>query len=389
MSGGMSNTTSSGKNMAASKVLIVGGGIAGMSAALALHAHGVHATLVDVDPNWRVYGAGISITGMSLRAFDDLGVLPAIRERGYVHGGMRPRKMDGSDLGQPKPPAPEGSPPVMLGGGIMRPVLHDILSSRVREADIPVRLGLSVASFEQDDDGVDVTMTDGSTGRYDLMVGADGIFSKMRPMLFPDAPKPRFTGQGCWRFVAERPPEVDRAEIYFGGPFKMGMAPISKTQVYVYVLEHVPGNPWFAPETHVKHLSDLIEPFGGNVPAVRASLGADSQIVYRPLEWLLLEGPWFKGRVVLIGDAAHATTPHMACGAGSAAEDGLVLADELAKGPDLQDALQRFMTRRFDRARLVVDNSVRMGEAEMRTPGVKALDPGELAALQLALQQPY
>ena len=374
--------------MSIDNVLIVGGGIAGMAAALAMKAHGVQVTLLDVDPKWRVYGAGISITGMSLRAFDDLGVLPAIRERGYVHGGMRPRRMDGSDLGPVKPPAPQDSPPILLGGGILRPVLHDILSTRVREAGITVRLGLSVASFEQDDDGVNVVMSVGSTGRFDLMVGADGIYSTMRTMLFPDAPKPQFTGQGCWRFVAERPAEVDRAEIYFGGPFKMGMAPISHTQVYVYVLEHVPGNPRFAPETHVQHMRDLIAPFGGNVPAVRASLCTDSQIVYRPLEWLLLPSPWFKGRVVLIGDAAHATTPHMACGAGSAAEDGLVLADELAKGPGVQQALQRFMSRRFERARLVVETSVRMGESEM-SAGANALGREELAKLATALQQPY
>ena len=379
---------SGGMNAAVSNVLIVGGGIAGMSAALALRKRGVQVTLVDADPNWRVYGAGISITGMSLRAFDDLGVLPAIRERGHVHGGMRPRKMDGSSLGPPKPPAPPDSPPVMLGGGILRPVLHDILSTRVRESGVTVRLGQSVSSFTQDAHGVNVTMTDGSTGRYDLMVGADGIYSAMRSLLFPDAPKPCFTGQGCWRFVAERPADVNSAEIYFGGPLKMGMAPISRTQVYVYVLEHVPGNPWFAPDTRVAHLSALMAPFGGNVPEVRASLGADSQIVYRPLEWLLLPSPWFKGRVVLIGDAAHATTPHMACGAGSAAEDGLVLADELGQGTDVTDALQRFMSRRFERARLVVETSVRMGDAEMRT-GAKALEPMELAALAVTLQQPY
>lgn len=380
----MSTTT----DMAAQNVLIVGGGIAGMSAALALRKHGVKVTLVDADPSWRVYGAGISITGMSLRAFDDLGVLPALRERGYVHGGLRPRQLDGSNLGPPRPPLPLDSPPVMLGGGILRPVLHEILSTRVREAGVTVQLGLSLASFTQDANGVDVTMTDGSTGRYDLVVGADGIYSKMRTMLFPDAPKPRFTGQGCWRFVAERPAEVDRAEIYFGGPVKLGLAPISQTEIYVYVLEHVPGNPRFEPDMQVAHLDALMVPFGGNVPALRAGLTADSQIVYRPLECLLLASPWFQGRVVLIGDAAHATTPHLASGAGLAAEDGLVLADELAKNADVTQALQGFMARRFERARLVVETSVRIGESEMNG-GANALDGKGMAALAQALQQPY
>ena len=384
----MSGPTGAGRLAAAERVLIVGGGIAGMSAALALHARGASVTLLDADPRWRVYGAGISITGMSLRAFDHLGVLPAIRERGFVHSGMRPLQLDGSPLGPPRPPPPDDAPPVMLGGGILRPVLHDILSSRVRDAGITVQLGVSVAAFTQDADGVDVTLTDGSSARCDLLVGADGIFSAMRGLLFPDAPKPRFTGQGCWRFVAPRPEGLDRAEIYFGGPLKVGLAPISRTQVYVYALEHVPGNPRFAPETHVAHVAALLTPFGGNIPALRATLGAGSQIVYRPLEWLLLPGPWFKGRAVLIGDAAHATTPHLACGAGSAAEDGLVLAEELAAGPDVEQALQRFMQRRFDRARLVVETSVRMGEAEMGT-GAQPLNPREMGELAVALQQPY
>ena len=368
-------------------VLIVGGGIGGMSAALALARDGVKVTLIDSDPNWRVYGAGITITGMSLRAFDDLGVLGEIRERGFVHDGMRPLRFTGEPLGPPMR-APAGSPPVMHGGGIMRPVLHDILSTRVRAAGVNIRLGVTVDAFVQNDTGVDVTLTDGHSGRYDLVVGADGIYSKMRSMIFPGAPKPKFTDQGCWRIVAERPPEIDRAEIYFGGPLKVGMSPISQSQMYVFLLEHVPGNPRFASETHVAHLSDLLAPFGGNVPAVRAALGEHSQIVYRPLEWLFLPDPWYVGRVVLIGDAAHATTPHMASGAGLAVEDGLVLADELKKADSVPAALRHFVARRLDRAKLVVETSVRQGEMEI-SGADRAQQTGLLAGATRALAQPY
>jgi 2-polyprenyl-6-methoxyphenol hydroxylase-like FAD-dependent oxidoreductase len=365
-------------------VLVVGGGIGGMTAALALARLGVTVTLIDSDPNWRVYGAGITITGMSLRAFDDLGVLDEIRARGFVHNGMRARRFTGDALGEPRL-APPGAPPIMLGGGIMRPVLHDILSTRVRAMGIDVRLGVAVEALAQYDDGVDVTLTGGSSERYDLVVGADGIYSKMRDMIFPDAPKPQFTDQGCWRIVADRPPEIDRSEIYFGGPLKLGMSPISQQQMYVFMLEHVPGNPWFAPETHVAHLSELMAPFGGHVPVIRAALGVESQINYRPLEWLLLPDPWYKGRVILIGDAAHATTPHMASGAGLAVEDGLVLAEELGKTADVAAALRGFMARRFERAKLVVESSVKSGEMEIAGEQQNGLLP---AATQ-ALAQPY
>ena len=368
--------------------LVVGGGIGGMTVALAFARRGVAVTLIDSDPSWRVYGAGITINGMSLRAFDDLGVLNEIRTRGFIHGGMRPRMFTGKLLGNPMPPAPADSPPIMLGGGILRPVLHDILSTRVRRAGIGVRLGVTVHKLAQDNDGVDITLTDGLTARYDLVVGADGISSKTRAMIFPEAPTPQFTGQGCWRIVADRPPEVDRAEIYFGGPMKLGMSPVSQEQMYVFMLEHVPDNRWFAPETHVAHLDALMAPFGGNVPAVRAALGEESQIVYRPLEWLLLPDPWYTGRVLLIGDAAHATTPHMASGAGLAVEDGLVLADELAKTDDVAAALRSFMERRFARARLVVDTSVRSGELEIA--GSDRVQQSSIMALATrALAKPY
>jgi len=366
--------------------LIVGGGVGGMSAAIALRRSGVQVDLIDADPEWRVYGAGISVTGISLRAFDDLGVLDQIRARGHVGAGMRGKTVDGRTVMEP--PVPENPAPIQQGGGILRPVLHDILSSKVREAGVAVHLGIKVAALDQDAEGVDVIFSDGRSGRYDLVVGADGIYSQIRGMIFPDAPAPRFTGQGCWRVVADRPAEVDRTEMYFGGPVKLGVNPISRDRMYMFILEHVPSNPRFADDELVPHVRALMAPFGGAVPAVRASITQSDQVNYRPLEWLLLPDPWYKGRVVLIGDAAHATTPHMASGAGLAAEDGLVLAEEVARHDRLADALRAFMERRFERARLVVENSVRIGEMEM-AGDTTSQGPAMLGATMARLQAPY
>lgn len=366
--------------------LIVGGGIGGMTAAIALRRQGVAVTLIDADPEWRVYGAGISVTGVSLRAFADLGVLDEVRRRGHVGAGLRGRTVTGQVLFET--PLPENPEPVQQSGGIMRSVLHEILSSAVRREDVDVGLGLKVAGLRQDGSGADVTFDDGSMGRYDLVVGADGIYSQMRQTIFPEAPEPRFTGQGCWRVVAKRPPEVDRAEMYFGGPVKLGINPVSTDEMYMFILEHVPDNPFFRADELVPHVRALLEPFGGAVPAVRESITRPDQVNYRPLEWVLLPKPWHRGRVVLIGDAAHATTPHMASGAGMAAEDGLVLAEELARHSDIASALDAFAERRFERARLVVENSVRIGEMEM-AGDLSNQGAAILGATMAQLQQPY
>ncbi|WP_305097172.1 FAD-dependent oxidoreductase [Croceibacterium aestuarii] len=369
------------------KALVVGGGVGGMSAALAMTRRGVAVELVDADPDWRAYGAGISVTGLSLRAFDDLGILDEVRDRGFVGGGIRLRSPDGGVIME-SPPIPADAPPVDRSGGIMRPALHDIMSHRVRAEGVRVTLGAKISSFEQGGDGVTVEFPDGRRETYDLVVGADGIFSQMRQAIFPDTPKPQFTGQGCWRIVADRPAEVDRAEMFLGGPVKLGFNPISDDKMYAFILEHVPDNPWFEPGEQLDHVAQLLAPFGGYVSQVRANLGEDSLVNYRPLEWLLLPAPWHSGRVVLIGDAVHATTPHMASGAGMAVEDGLVLAEELERDASVEGALAAFTQRRFERARTVVENSVRIGEIEMS--GGNQMDANAmLGGTMQKLHEPY
>jgi 2-polyprenyl-6-methoxyphenol hydroxylase-like FAD-dependent oxidoreductase len=344
-------------------VLVVGGGIGGMSCAIRLRALGVEVDLIDKDPGWRVYGTGITITGPTLRAFKQLGVLDEVKAVGFCSGDARVFTPAGEPAGSVR--VPQLAPDIPATGGIMRPALHQILSSRTRAQGVRVRLGLTVRTLEQDPSGVRVQTSDGRSGEYDLVVGADGVQSQLRTLLFPDAPLPNYTGQGCWRVVASRPPEVDSAEFYFGGPHKVGLNPCSPTQLYMFLLQHAPGNPHVSQAQMLPMLSQLMHGYGGQIARIRSQLGPESSIVYRPLETLLLPAPWYRGRVVLIGDAAHATTPHLASGAGMAVEDGLVLAEELEAAGSVASALERFMERRWSRCRLVVENSVRIGELEV------------------------
>ena len=355
------------------KALVIGGGVGGMSAALALARRGVEVELADADPHWRAYGAGISVTGLSLRAFDDLGILDEVREKGFVGAGMRLRAVDGSVIMEtPTPPA--DAPPIARSGGIMRPVLHEIMSDRVRNAGVRVTLGAEVVDLAQDAEGVEAAFPDGRSERFDLVIGADGIFSKTRQALFPDAPTPKFTGQGCWRIVGDRPAEVHRAEIWLGGPVKLGFNPVSHDKMYAFILEHVPDNPWYAPEEQVSHVAELLRPYGGYVAAIRQNLGVDSLVNYRPLEWVMLPPPWHKGRVVMIGDALTASI---------AAFNFMTL--------PMGELLMRLpfpAVRRFERARMVVENSVRIGEIEM-AGGDQRDANAMLGDTMHKLQQPY
>lgn len=350
--------------LAARRILIIGGGFSGMSAAIELRKLGAEVDLVELDPGWRNYGAGISLGGATLRAFRQLGILDAFLREGNAADGLHAFLPDGSPLATLPTPRIAG-PDVPGGGAIMRPVLARILAEATRAAGTNVQLGCTFTRIEQDAEGVDVDFTDGQRRRYDLVIGADGLYSKTREALFADAPKPRYSGQAVWRAVLPRPPEVQCAMMWMGR-VKPGVNPVSKELMYLFLTEHRPGNEHVDPATFVDQLRALLAPFPAPlVQRIRDQIGPDSQIVFRPLEGLLVQRPWSRGRVVLIGDAVHATTPHLASGACIGIEDALVLAEELSRAGQVPAALQAFQDRRWERCRMVVENSARLGQIEI------------------------
>jgi 2-polyprenyl-6-methoxyphenol hydroxylase-like FAD-dependent oxidoreductase len=344
------------------RTLVVGGGIAGMSAALCLRKLGAEVDLIEIDPAWRVYGAGITLTGASLRAFQALGAIDAIRKQGHIAGGVRLRHASGQLLADN---APASHAIEHQGGGIMRPALHRILSEDVRSAGVNVSLGVSIDAIEPTKAGAHVKLSDTSTEDYDLVIGADGIYSRVRSLAFWNAPEPQHTGQGCWRVAVPRAPEVDKATIVVGGPCPLGLIPVSSSHMYMFVLERVQHETWIDPASMPERLRGLLAAYGGVVAAVRDSLGADSPIVYRPLEAVLVPAPWHRDRVILLGDAVHATTPHLATGAGLAVEDALVLCEELARAESVDAALEAHSLRRYPRCKTIVETSLEIGVRQM------------------------
>ncbi len=346
------------------KILVVGGGIGGMSAAIKLADQGLPVELIDLDPEWRVYGAGITITGPTLRAYKRLGLLDEIRAQGAITNGTRIMRFDGVFLNEFDEPALEEELPAT--GGIMRPVLHRIMQRRVAALDIPVRLGLTVDALTQDNDGVAVRFSDGSETRYAAVIGADGLHSKVRSLAYDDAVEPALTGQGCWRVSTRRPPDFDRSEIYVGHAHTAGITACAPDNIYLYMLTPHHEGDRYEGEAAFERLHRELAPFGGNVAWVRDHMRPSDFVNYRPLAAAIQPEPWARGRVALLGDAAHATTPHLASGAGLAVEDGLVLGEELdVAGRGIEDSLLAYGERRLPRCRFVVESSLAIGRAQM------------------------
>ncbi|MBP5946929.1 MULTISPECIES: FAD-dependent oxidoreductase [Pseudomonas] len=350
---------------AVNKVLIVGGGIGGLCAAIALRRKGIAVDLIELKSQWTVYGVGIIQQSNVVREMAKLGVLDGYLDAAYAFedvaiygpGGQQLARIPGQRLAGPEYPA---------NVGISRLALHNVLSTTAMELGANVRLGLSVESLNDRGDSVEVVFTDGTDGTYDLVVGADGLFSKVRELLFGDTYQPRFTGQSVWRYNFPRAAQIDHLANYQSAAGNAGLVPLAGNLMYMFLTSHEPANPWMDPATLAEQMRQRLQGFSGLIGELREQITDSSQVVYKPMEVIFVDEPWHRGRVLLIGDAAHATTPHLGQGAGMAIEDAVVLSEELTAGGSVEQQLERFMARRFARCKFISESSVLAGDKEMQ-----------------------
>ncbi|MBO0806587.1 MAG: FAD-dependent monooxygenase, partial [Nocardiopsaceae bacterium] len=220
------------------------------------------------------------------------------------------------------------------------------------------RLGISCAGLRQDADGVDVTFADGSSGRYDLVVAADGVRSPARRML-GIATEPRPVGMGIWRAFGPRPASVTRTDLIYGGPaYIAGFCPTGADTLYAYIVEDARDRSGLSPQEGLATMLGIAAAYHGPWDEIRPGLTDPSGVNYTWFETHVVPAPWNRGRVVLIGDAAHSCPPTLAQGGAQALEDAGVLAELLLNAAAVDENLwSAFHRRRFDRARTVVDAS--------------------------------
>jgi 2-polyprenyl-6-methoxyphenol hydroxylase-like FAD-dependent oxidoreductase len=348
-------------------VLIVGGGIAGLTLAVALRRRDVAVEIVELQPRWDILGVGISLTGPTLRALQSIGLIDrcvavAFGFNRIVFADAAGREVGA--LGMPPLCGPDYPATVAIG----RPALHDVLLRAAQELGASVTLGATVASLNQRTDTVDVTFTGGTRETYDFVVGCDGIHSAVRGMVFDDVPEPQFTELAVWRVAMPRLAQVDCMQMFYGPKVKAGVNPHSRDEMFLFVVEPIEAGRRLQPDRMHEVLRDQLGDFSGEVmDYARAHITDPAKVDYRPMNSFLLPPPWNRGRAVVIGDAVHTTTPHLATGAGIAIEDAVVLAELIASGLPVPELFEQFTARRFDRCRLVVETAVKLGEMEKDT----------------------
>jgi 2-polyprenyl-6-methoxyphenol hydroxylase-like FAD-dependent oxidoreductase len=368
--------------------LVVGGGISGMSTAIELRRRGIEVEMAEIAEVWMPLGSGITMVAPALRALHMLGLLDRCLEQGFGVNELRICDTQGERLTtMPLPRLLGPDYPGLLG--MMRPTLHTILVGAVENEGVPVRLGTTVSSVDQNGGRVGVTLSDGARREYDLVVGADGFRSRVRELLV-GAVEPVFREQAVYRAVVPRPAEVDASYMFHGHPLiHPGFTPIGRDLMYVFL--PVPAAPDDAPsrEDLPRLMREHLAGFGGLVAEAREQIVDPAKIDYRLQETILLEPPWHSGRVVLLGDAVHTTTPHMASGAAIAMEDAIVLAEELASHDSVEDALQKFADRRWERCRLVVEASAQISYWQAHPDAPDADPQGLMGRTTAAVAQPF
>jgi len=358
-----------------------------MTTAIALSRAGARCSIVEINTDWRPAGVGIGLQSPPLRALKALDLFKPIVDVSWPSPEIEMTRADGERvlmLHQHNVNDP-GDPPFVT---LSRMALHDALADRLREHDVEVRLGTTVDAFDERDGGVAVTLSDGTTEDFDLVVGADGVHSKVRSMILPGAPAPALAGQVIWRLAARRPQTLNHYTIMVAGPHRIGLVPLSDDDLYLWMLDNTlpPERP--SSDRLLALFQERMASYGGSAPAIAEQATDPAQLDFRALYWLVVPPPWSTGRVLLIGDAAHTTTPHLAFGVGLAIEDAVVLADLVRDGVPAAQVGERLAARRYERCRRVVDASLQLSrwEQEQGPPNPEA--PRLIEATFASLAQP-
>ncbi|MFD4393161.1 FAD-dependent monooxygenase [Kitasatospora sp. NPDC058478] len=348
------------------RVLVHGGGIGGLTLATALAKRGHHVDVAELRDQLEALGVGIIQPSNALHVMREIGVLDDCLAAGFEWEVLTICDPTGATLAKIPQPRMGDAP---SNNGIPRPALAQVLATAATRAGATLRFGTTIADLAEDADGIDATLTDGHRGRYDLVVGFDGIGSPLRKRLYGEKYAPEYTGFANWRVTLPRSPEVQGVVMSTGNlKAKALLTPISDDLMYLGSVFAEAED--FRPDPGHAHeqLAERLAGFGGPIAEALTQVTDPSAVVYSRISQVSVEEPWHVGRIALAGDAAHASTPHLAQGAAMAVEDALVLAQSLDAAETVPAALTTWEERRRPRAMWVQALSRAILKQETGTP---------------------
>lgn len=364
-------------------VLVIGGGVGGLTLAIALRAAGIGVEIVDLNPY--PSGSGIGIGPSGLKLLDRYGVAWKLVERGTPSDSIFYGDAAGNPVANLAYVAKSGNG-LPSNVTLTREALSAVLLEHALSVGATMLEGHTVDAIEQFEDHVEARLSDGSTRRVDVLVGADGAYSRVRGLVFGDHLKPEFAGQGVWRWLVPNSIGLKEGKTLKGTTTKFGLFPLPGDIIYAYLMLNLSHNEWIDRERTRELLTELLTEYTepDAVAAAPVLIEADN-FIYRPLETIFVGGDWYRGRVALIGDAAHAMTPHLASGGVMAVEDAIVLAEELAARSNAGQAMKGFMARRYERAKYIFETSVQLSRLEQQdqtsTPNYQSIRGAALKLL--------
>lgn len=337
---------------------ILGGGIAGLTAAIALLRLGIRAQVFEAAPEIRPAGAGLVLAANAIKGYVKLGIAEKIIARGRLlptltvldDAGRRIAHADTEAIAQRYG---------LHNFAIHRAELHEALLAELEPEQLHVNK--TALYTEQAGNKTVVHFKDGSTHETDYLIVADGIHSPIRRQLVPGS-APRYAGYTCWRAVIDNPGlDLKGATETWGREGRFGIVPLAGNKIYWFACVNAPQNDPAMRAMDAAGLTRIFQKFHEPIPTILKNT-PDASLLWNDIIDLKPIPRFAFGNIVLIGDAAHATTPNMGQGACQAIEDAVILADELATHSNPAAAFTAFERRRLKRTHYIVNNSWTLGK---------------------------
>jgi 2-polyprenyl-6-methoxyphenol hydroxylase-like FAD-dependent oxidoreductase len=341
------------------KITIIGGGIAGLTTAIALNKKGIEVEIFEAAPSIKAIGAGLVLAANAMQGYQKLGISAEIIEKGR----LAPSFIIYDQKGKVITKTDSRANTAKYGADnftIHRANLHQLLLSKIQPNHLFT--DKRAIKIEQKSDKIIVHFQDNTTHETDYLIVSDGINSPIRKQLLPDS-TPRYAGYTCWRAVIDNTKlKLTETSETWGLSGRMGLVPLADNKIYWFACINSPQNDAKMKAFKVADLQHVFKDFHDPIPSVLAET-KDENLLWNDIIDLKPIHKYAFGNVVLIGDAAHATTPNMGQGACQAIEDAVVLADEMVQNQNVEAAFKAFEKRRLKRTHRIVNTSWSLGKA--------------------------